>query len=301
MDAMTDRTGRLPRKRRLGDRYDGRRLRSLGAFYQITPYIMRTRVDAHDYFEERIDITGAEAWLRKQREEGHMELGWLHVFITALVRTMSQKPRLNRFVAGQKIYARNEITISLALKKKLHEDSPETTVKMRFEPEDTIYDVARKVQEAVDSNKAQETSNNTDRTARLFMLCPGFLVRFLIFVVRCLDYCGIMPKALYRASPFHTSAFVTDLGSLGIKPIYHHLYDFGTTSVFIAFGAKERHREHDKDGNLVERKYITMKVVNDERICDGHYYASAFKIMSALLRDPAPLASPPGRVVEDVD
>lgn len=289
------------RRRRLGDRYDGRRLRSLNAFYQITPYIMRSRIDAHDYFEDRIDITGAEAWLRKQREAGHMELGWLHVFIAALVRTMAQKPRLNRFVAGQKIYARNDITISLALKKKLDEDSPETTVKMRFEPTDTIYDVARRVQEAVETNKAMETSNSTDRTARLFMLCPGFLVRFLIFVVRCLDYWGIMPKAIHRASPFHTSAFVTDLGSLGIKPIFHHLYDFGTTSIFVAFGSKERHREHDREGRLVERKFISIKVVNDERICDGHYYASAFKVMSALLKDPAPLEFPPAQVAEDVE
>ena len=296
-------TGARPakRRRRLGDRYDGRRLRSLNAFYQITPYIMRSRIDAHDYFEDRIDITGAEAWLRGQRGAGHMELGWLHVFVAALVRTMVLKPRLNRFVAGQKIYARNEMTISLAIKKKLDEDSPETTVKIRFEPTDTIYDVARRVQEAVDANKAMETCNNTDRTARLFMLCPGFLVRFLIWIVRCLDYLGIMPRAIHRASPFHTSAFVTDLGSLGIKPIFHHLYDFGTTSIFVAFGSKERHREHDREGRLVERKYISIKVVNDERICDGHYYASAFKIMSSLLKDPDPLSRPPERIVEDVE
>ncbi len=293
--------GARPAKRRLGDRYDGRRLRSLNAFYQITPYIMRTRVDAHDYFEDRIDITGAEAWLRRQRDAGHMELGWLHVFVAALVRTMVLKPRLNRFVAGQKIYARNEITISLAIKKKLDEDSPETTVKIRFEPADTIYDVARRVQEAVEANKAMEASNNTDRTARLFMLCPGFLVRLLIWIVRCLDYLGVMPRAIHRASPFHTSAFVTDLGSLGIKPIFHHLYDFGTTSIFVAFGSKERHREHDREGRLVEKKFISIKVVNDERICDGHYYASAFKIMSSLLRDPSPLERPPERIVEDVE
>jgi hypothetical protein len=289
------------RRRRQGDRYDGRRLRSMSPFYQITPYIMRSRVDAHDYFEDRIDITGSEAWLRAQRDAGHPELGWLHVFMAALVRTMSQKPRLNRFVAGQRIYARNGITISLALKKKLHEDSPETTVKMSFEATDTIYDVARRVQAAVEANKAVEMRNDTDRTARLFMLCPGFLVRFLVWTLRCLDYLGILPKAIHRASPFHTSAFVTDLGSLGIKPIYHHLYDFGTTSIFIAFGAKERHREHDREGRLVERKYISVKVVNDERICDGHYYASAFKVMSALLKDPSPLERPPERVVEDVD
>lgn len=289
------------RRRRLGDRYDGRRLRSLNAFYLITPYIMRRRSDAHDYFEDRIDITDTETWLRSKRAEGQADLGYLHVFVAALVRTISQRPQLNRFIAGQKIYARNGITVSLALKKSLREDSPETTVKMQFDPRDTIYDIRTRVNAAVELNKAVQTSNDTDRTARLFMLCPGFIVRFLIWIIRCMDYVGIMPKAIHRASPFHTSAFVTDLGSLGIKPIYHHLYDFGTTSIFIAFGIKERHHEPGPDGLTKERKYISIKVVNDERICDGHYYASAFKYLASLLRDPRPLELPPELVAEDVD
>jgi pyruvate/2-oxoglutarate dehydrogenase complex dihydrolipoamide acyltransferase (E2) component len=286
-------------RRRWGDRYDGRRIRTLNPFYQITPYIMRTRVDAQDYFEDRVDIAHIEAWLKKQREAGYMEMGYLHVFIAAMIRLLSQRPRLNRFIAGQKIYARNGITVSLALKKKLNEDSPETTVKMRFNPEDTIYDVLRKVQETVNSNKAIETSNSTDKAARLFMLCPGFIVRFLLFMLRSLDWVGLLPKAIHKASPFHTSFFITDLGSLGIKPIYHHLYDFGTTSIFMAFGAKERHRELNHEGKVVERKFITMKVVNDERICDGHYYASAFKLLFQLFKDPSALEVPPERVVLD--
>jgi hypothetical protein len=291
----------VPRRRRLGDRYDGRRLHSLNAFYQITPYIMRHRADAHDYFEDRIEITGTEAWLRAQRNAGKPDLGYLHVFIAAMVRTMSQRPRLNRFVAGQKIYSRNDITISLALKKRLHEDSPETTVKLHFDPRDTIYDVRDRVNAAIEENKELEARNETDKTARLFMLCPGLVLRFLIWIIRVMDYVGVMPKAIHRASPFHTSAFITDLGSLGIKPIYHHLYDFGTTSIFIAFGNKERQKETGRDGKTFERKFISVKIVNDERICDGHYYASAFKYLSGLLRDPEPLSRPPEMVKEDVN
>jgi len=288
------------RRRRLGDRYDGRRLRSLSPFYQITPFIMRTRVDAHDYFEDRIDIGEAEAWLRRLRARADADIGFLHLFIAVLVRAISQKPRLNRFVAGKRIYARNEILISLAIKKRLHEDALETTLKMRFEPEDTIFDVARRVNEAIAANKVAEVRNDTDRTARLFMLCPGFLVTSLIGLMRLLDKFGLMPKAVHRASPFHTSAFVTDLGSLGIKPIYHHLYDFGTTSLFLAFGAKEREWGMGPDGRPFARKYISIKVVNDERICDGHYYATAFKYIQALFRRPEQLEVPPAAVVEDI-
>lgn len=104
------------RRRRLGDRSDGRLLRTLSPIYQIIPYIMPTRGDAQDFFEDRVDIGPAEAWLRRQRAAGHADLGYLALFMAALVRTMSQRPRLNRFVAGQRIYARREIIFAMVLK-----------------------------------------------------------------------------------------------------------------------------------------------------------------------------------------
>ncbi|HUX38128.1 MAG TPA: hypothetical protein VMV44_09540, partial [Rectinemataceae bacterium] len=232
---------------------------------------------------------------------GHRGIGFLHLYLAALVRTMSQKPRLNRFVAGQKIYARNDLTISLAIKKRLHEDSPETTVKLRFDPKSTIFDVASVLEAALGENKKEETHNDTDKTARLFMLIPGTALRLLMWLLRSLDYVGLLPRAIRDASPFHTSAFVTDLGSLGVKPIYHHLYDFGTTSLFVAFGMKEREFVLDAHGSVVERKYMTVKIVNDERICDGHYYASAFRYFLGLLRDPEQLERPPEALFDDAN
>jgi hypothetical protein len=289
------------RRRRLGDRYDGRLLRSLSPIYQMIPYIMRTRVDAQDYFEDRIDIGPAEDWLRRQRAAGHGNLGYLALFMAALVRTMSQRPRLNRFVAGQRIHARNQILISMVLKKRLHQDSPETVVKLGLDPRATVFDVARVIEEAVSANQREASANQTDRTARLFTAVPGPLLRGLMWLLRALDFHGLLPRAIHRASPFHASAFVTDLGSLGIKPIYHHLYDFGTVSIFLAFGAKEREHALAADGRVELRKFISIKVVNDERICDGHYYASAFKLLRGLLRQPELLEAPPEQVVEDQD
>jgi hypothetical protein len=267
----------------------------------MIPYIMRSRVDAQVYFEERIDIGHVERWLRQKRDEGVTDIGFLHVLMAAVVRAVSQKPQLNRFVAGQRIYARNEIQISLALKKKLQEDSPETTVKLDFLPTDTIWDVARRINEAVKENKTEGSSNDADATARLFMLAPGSLVRFLLWLLRSLDFHGKLPKALHKVSPFHTSVFVTDLGSLGIKSIYHHIYEFGTTSIFISFGVKQTAREIDREGRHVTKRYIGIKVVNDERICDGHYFAMAFRYLVSLFKDPSQLEHPPERIVEDVD
>jgi hypothetical protein len=286
------------RRRRRGDRYDGRLLRKLNPFYLITPFIMRSRIDAQDYFEDRIDVGPSESWLREKRAEGHA-LGFLHLLVAAYVRTLARKPRLNRFVAGQRIYARDEILVSFALKKRLHEDSPETAVKIRLRPTDTVFEVAEAIDAAVAANRAPGSGNEADRAARLFMLCPRFLVRSLLWLLRFLDYYGALPRAIHRASPFHTSVFVTDLGSLGIRPIYHHLYEFGTTSVFIAFGAKERELVLGEDGKVGERKVVGIKVVNDERICDGHYYAAGFKHFLGLFRHPERLERPPDAVVED--
>jgi hypothetical protein len=287
------------RRRRLGDRSDGRLLRTLSPIYQMIPYIMRTRGDAQDYFEDRIDIGPAEAWLRRQRAAGRTDLGYLALFVAALVRTMSQRPRLNRFVAGQRIYARNQIVFAMVLKKRLHQDSPETVVKLHLDPRATIFDVARVIEEAVAANRSEADSNETDRTARLFTAVPGPLLRGVMALLRFLDFYGFMPSAIHRASPFHVSAFVTDLGSLGVRPIYHHLYEFGTVSIFLAFGAKEREHVLGAGGEVEVRRFISIKVVNDERICDGHYYASAFKYLRGLLRQPELLEVAPEQVVED--
>ncbi|HHW48344.1 MAG TPA: 2-oxo acid dehydrogenase subunit E2 [Clostridiaceae bacterium] len=289
------------RKRRFGDRYDGRLLRTIDPFYKIIPYIMSNRVDAQNFYNDKIDIERIEAFLRKKRNSNIKNLSFLHIVLAAIVRTISQRPGLNRFIAGQKIYARNEILISLAIKKELREDSPETTVKIKFEPTDTLYEVVAKVNEAIENNKKDEVKNDTDKTAKIIMLCPGFLVKFIVWIVSKLDYIGLMPKIFNRVSPFHTSVFVTDLGSLGIPPVYHHLYNFGTTSIFVAFGAKQKEKVINRDNNIVERKYVPVKIVTDERIVDGHYFASAFKLFKKYLKNPESLEVPPEQVFEDIE
>ena len=288
-------------KRRFGDRYDGRRIRTLDAFYGIIPFIMRSRVDSQNYFEDKIDISRTEEYLRSKRSEGADNISFLHIMIAAMVRTISQKPGLNRFIAGQKIYARNEILVSLAIKKELKIDSPETTIKFKFEPTDTLAEIAAKMNKSIGENKNIQAQNNTDKTAKLFMLCPSFLLRFLIWVVRSCDFYGIMPRIINNVSPFHTSFFITDLGSVGIQPVYHHLYEFGTTSFFIAFGSKVKEKSIDAGNNIVVRKFIGMKVVTDERIVDGHYYASAFKLYKSMIQHPERLESRPDKVEVDVD
>jgi len=285
-------------RRRFGDRYDGRLLRKVDPFYKIIPYIMKTRADSQIFFDDKIILEKTEKYIQEKRAQ-NINIGFLHVVIAAMVRTMALKPRLNRFVSGRKIYARNGIYVSLAVKRDMSEDSPETTIKLEFEPTDTLFEVMEKIDKAISENKQANATNDTDKTAKLIMMCPGFLVRFLVGFLTWLDHRGKMPKVLNRVSPFHTSVFITDLGSVGIQPVYHHIYEFGTTSIFVAFGIKNKERIIDRNHNIVEQKYVNVKVVVDERICDGYYYAKAFRIFRRLVENPHLLEVAPEKVVED--
>ncbi|MDF2950235.1 MAG: hypothetical protein K0R07_2285 [Sedimentibacter sp.] len=287
-------------KRRLGDRYDGRLLKKIDPFFKVMPYLMRTRGDSQVFFDDRIELEKVEEFLKQKRRSGNRDVKFLHIIIAAMVRTISQKPRLNRFIAGQKIYARNEILVSLAIKKQLKENSVETTIKLKFEPEDTLGNVVAKVNAVVSENKNDENKNDTDKTAKVFSLCPGFVIKFLVWLLTKLDYFGLMPRILNKVSPFHTSVFITDLGSLGIQPVYHHIYEFGTTSVFVAFGAKQKEKVLDDKNAVIEKKYVNLKVVADERIVDGHYYASAFRLFKKLIENPERLELVPEKIFEDI-
>ena len=160
--------------------------------------------------------------------------------------------------------------------------------------------VYRKMNEKIDEIKYGGEDNNTEQVAGALLKLPRFLLRFAIGCLRVMDYFGIIPQKLLDASPFHGSMIITDMGSLGIPPIYHHLYNFGNLPMFIAFGAKRKAVELDREGKAVERKYIDFMAVMDERVCDGYYYASSFKYMKMFMHNPSLLEVPPENVVEDL-
>ncbi|MCL2383865.1 MAG: 2-oxo acid dehydrogenase subunit E2 [Oscillospiraceae bacterium] len=122
---------------------------------------------------------------------------------------------------------------------------------------------------------------------------PNFMIKFLIGLIRFLDRYGILPKFVIDASPFHTSVFLTNVGSLGIDSIYHHVYDFGTTSIFIAMGKKKKTYIYEED-TIKEAKAISFSFVCDERVCDGQYFASSIKLFRRYLKRPELLEKPIG-------
>ena len=287
-------------RRRFGDRKEGRRLRTITPLMAFTPFIMIDRNDSCNQFAGAVEISETDRWLRAKRAEGYKGLGMVHLFIAAYIRVLCHLPGLNRFVSGQRVYARNTITINMMVKRGITVDSEETCAKVDFELTDTIYDVYRKMNDAVEEIRSSDDSG-TEKAARILMSTPRLLLKLAVKLIKLADYFDWLPMSLLRVSPFHGSMIITDLGSLGIGPIYHHIYNFGNLPVFLAFGAKRREVELDRHGQSVEHKYVDYKIVCDERICDGNYYASAFKYLRYYLKNPHELEHAPEKIIEDID
>ncbi len=289
------------RKRRWGDRNDGRKLRSLDAVSRISPYIMVTRNASSNHFMDTIDIDEIERYIRhKRNDDGLAGFGIMHVIIAAYVRSLSQKPAVNRFIAGQKVYARNGVSINLTVKREMRSDALETVIKIRPELDATASEVYELIKKEVELSKADNESD-FDKTAKLLNYVPGLLLKFAVWFLKTMDYFGLLPKKLEEVSPFHGSMFITSMGSLGVPPIFHHLYDFGNVPVFCSFGAKQKEYELQADGTVKERRFITLMWVMDERICDGFYYSTAIKYIRNVLKNPFVLDERPEQIVEDVD
>ena len=291
----------MSKKRRFGDRKDGRRVRTMSPMSYVIPYIMRTRNDAQNQIADTIDITEADRFLREMRAKGYKSISVLHVFIAAYIRAIAMRPGINRFCSGQKIYHRNTIEVNMAVKKEMSLDAPDTMIKVRFEPTDTITDVYEKFNAVVEKATAEGSNTDFDKTARWLTRLPGILFRATVRLLEFLDYHGWLPQALLDVSPFHGSMIITSMGSLGIPPIYHHLYNFGNLPVFISYGLKYHKNVMNANGAVERRTMIDVKVVTDERICDGFYFASALKLIRKFVASPALLTTPPETVIDDID
>lgn len=274
-----------------GYRRDGKKAKNLQPFFYVIPHVMKTRCDSQVYFKIDIPLENIDKYIDEKSSQG-IKMSYMNVIYAALVRILAERPYLNRFVMNGKIYDRNEIYISLAIKKSLTDDGQETTIKLPFTGKENIFEIKEKLDSTIEKNKDKTQANDTDILATILSHTPTTLVGIFISFMKLLDKYGLLPKLVLKASPFHTSLFLTNVGSLGIDYIYHHLYDFGTTSLFFAMGKKKKSYIYEED-EIKESKCISLGFVGDERICDGYYYASSLKLLTRLLRKPELLETNP--------
>lgn len=293
------------RKRRFGDRNDGFLVRNLDPMGKLIPYIMRSKSDSWVLFEDRIDITHTQEFLHTMRKSVIPGLTLYHIVFAAIVRTYSQVPELNRFIQRNNIYARNEMKGSMVVMKGMQRDSERTTIMPRFEMDATLPEVVKEIESLanpIDRTKKvaeDENRNDFDKLELALALIPGWLIRFVFSLLKLLDRYGLIPRKITSLSPFHSSFFITNMGSIGMQPVYHHIYEFGTISIFGAIGSKETIHEMDREGNIRRKTYLNMKFVVDERICDGFIYAIGFKHIKSGISKPEQLMERPKEVIHD--
>lgn len=269
-----------------GRRSDGKKLKNIDPIVLMTSYIMPTRNDAmvHNLFEETCD--GMDAFIQKKAQEG-MKVSYMDIMIAALVRMYAERPKMNRFIMNGSVYKRNDIVLGFTIKKALRDDAGETTVKLHFTGHESFNEIYEMVHNIIAENKKVDEDNSTDKTAKLLLKMPKFLLKMAMGIVRFMDRHGMIPKKILEVSPFHCSLFLTNMKSISATYVYHHIYNFGTIGLFVGLG-----KEQIKPvWNEIEEKFEPKKVIQaglviDERICDGLYNSKAIKVARKYIKFP---------------
>ncbi|MBR3304197.1 MAG: 2-oxoglutarate dehydrogenase [Christensenellaceae bacterium] len=283
-------------------RKDGRKIRSLDPFMRIVPCVMKNRSDSMIMFSDDFSCDGMDNFIKEQKEKG-VRYTYMDIITASIVRMLALHPQLNRFVMKGRIYARNDISISYAVQKDLRGGSSETTIKVHFDGTEDIKTVRDRLQGMADSvtktNGATDT--DTDQVASLLTKIPDWLFYRAVRLIMKLDSINLLPSFILEASPFHTSFFITNMKSLGIRSVYHHIYDFGTTGIFIGLGKEKLKPTVDIKDDIVPRKLLPLDVVIDERYCEGLDWAKGVKFLKKVLRDPSVLEKPLECRINDIE
>lgn len=259
---------------------------------RIMPYIMYHRNDACNTTLETVDCGPIDEYIKSKKEEG-IEYTYMDIVMAAMVRTMYHLPLLKRYVVNGRVYSRKKIACSVALHRTLRDESAETTVKAEFNGDETLEEVRKLFADLVEKELRATDENGIDNLVKIIMSIPAFIVKGVVNFLMWLDRHNLLPAAICNLSPFHTTFWITNLKSLGIGTIYHHISNFGTASEFIAMG-KEKYVATVVGKNRVEiKKMLELGMVLDERICDGLYYARATKMLHRILANPAVLETKP--------
>ena len=279
-------------------RRDGKKIKVENVEYALTPHIMPDRCDSMNFTEVDIPLKPMQDFLNAKRKEGK-RISHLALVLAAYTRVIGEFPQMNRFVINKKVYARKEFAVGMVVLKAGKMDNG-TMSKVYLDPADSLEEVNEKITKYIEVNR-EDGDNSTDKLAKILLKIPG-LLRFGVNLFRWMDKHGWLPRAIIDASPFHASMSITNLASIRTNHIHHHLYNFGTTSVFLAMGKTREVPRSGENGEIILEKCMPIGVVMDERICSGSYYATAFKKFLKYLEHPELLEQKPDpeKVIKEV-
>ena len=263
-------------------RNDGSLIRDLGPLRRMLPSLIPRRNDSVVYYEQELDLSITLPWL----EAREPALTLYELMIAALVRVWSERPQLNRFTAGGKLYQRDEIAFAISVKKSLDDNAPLTSIKAVFDPKDSIDDTRRRVEAAIERGKDRKRETESEKEMRFVTKLPIFLIRWLVRLQRIFDWYGWLPRFVTRNDPLYSSAYVVNLGSVGLDAAYHHLYEYGNIPFFIVIGRVKKGPVVIESGELAVHDLVKVRYSFDERITDGFYTSTALERFREYIEDP---------------
>ena len=286
-------------ERRFGDRRDATLLRDTDALHFIMGIIYPNRADNEAYIAERVNLEPIKAYLAKKNVEGiPFKYTFFHVILTALVKTVTLRPKLNRFYANENYYQRNKITAGFVIKKEFSDGSEEAMALLEAKPDATIDTIHEEIRRQVQATRNEQKMNTTDNSMDILNKLPRFLSKTAIRFIRFLDRHGWCPDFLIGDDPNYSSVFLSNLGSIRLRSGYHHLTNWGTSSLFCIIGEKKWTPLYDQNGLVEMRETVDLGLTVDERIADGYYYSKSIRLFKYLLEHPARLEQPLNTEVE---
>ncbi|MFA5697222.1 MAG: 2-oxo acid dehydrogenase subunit E2 [Candidatus Izemoplasmatales bacterium] len=284
-----------------GIRPDGKKIKTIDPIMKLTPHIMPQRNDAMVMSLYEINCKGMDEYIFAKRKED-IHLTYMDILLAAIVRVLAIRPKLNRFIMNGRVFKRNEIEVAFTIKKALKDSADETTVKLSFSGTEDLLTIHEALNKEIRANSVVVAENDTDKLAKLLTIVPNGLIKFLVGVLKWFDKHGMLPKSIIKLSPFHTSLFITNMKSIKMGYVFHHIYNFGTTSIFLSMG-KEKYEPVVLDAD--EEKFGIMKIMKvgaviDERICDGLYFGNSLREFKRLLENPVLMETPVEKRIEDI-
>lgn len=278
--------------RKFGDRKDGTYLKNISSMHAIMPLMYPNRCDNEAYISERIDLTAINRYLEKKNESGpDYPYNLFQVMVTALLKTITLRPKMNRFIANQTMYQRNEVTASFTVKKLFSDDGGEALAKIRTDGSETIDIIHDEIFRQVSFCRSDEKDPSTN-SMDIIQKFPKFMLKLIGAGARFLDRHGRMPAGVIATDPFYSSAVLANLGSIGLHAGYHHLTNWGTCSVFCVIGEIKKRPFYDDDGHMEMRESVDLGLTIDERLADGYYYSKTVRLLKHLLENPELLEQP---------
>ena len=290
----------MEKKKKRGDRRDGTWIHDVDAMHVIMPYLYPNRADNEAFIQENIELEKIEKYIAAKNAalpEEEEEYKLFHVLLAALVKTITLRPKMNRFIKGGRMYQRDFLALAFVVKKKFSDNGAEALAFMKFDENTTIDDVHRKISAEINECRSDKADNSTDKMDMLKKL-PRFVLRLVMWILHKLDECGKVPYSLIKTDPNHATCFITNLGSIGLKSGYHHLSNWGTCSIFVVLGQKHLAPVVTETGAIEARMVMDMSITLDERIADGYYYSKSIRILKHLLQNPELLEERADKEVE---